>query len=529
MESAIAQFRGITGIGSDDEAKMWLEMAGGDVSMAMGLFFNDGGATTSTSTSKKKDANEIVWGKNKKPSAKVLDAWRQGFVFSEEKKLKGSLVQLKNGPCGVIAVVQALLLSRRCARNMGDEDDESKTDAEETIFERSVTDDELAFVITSILLSCGGENAGIAEWKDTTTFDKATLKKSKDGIRALVKENIKMFRNEFGILRLVYSLVLSRGVDQIQKDINDDAENPLIGSNRGLCSFELMSLLLRGNASADIGAFNQVTRAPQDWNRDEVLGGVGMLSAEFEKRVGVQICNALKIPKAPVWIVHGGDHFTVMIASPKSFQDAIDSSSKPRTIRLLTYNQGPPPVGPRLATIDVMAPVGSRTCSKGSHKATYFKPIEGEIDSVVQAHAEDKKKYPKKWNCWRYEVVLAKDDPTIKGATRPEGMPLPPVFSLGDPPSGPWRCAKCYATRFKTMCFGQNSGDTKSCQHCSRKIEECGWSLWLPYSKLPAKWQVAMTKRHGPKLISLIQSKWPGASVKLVGGGGSEDDDYPSI
>ena len=55
-----------------------------------------------------------------------------------------------------------------------------------------------------------------------------------------------MFRNEFGMLRLVYSMVLSRGVNQIQKDLNDDAESPLIGSSRGLCSFELMSLLLRG-------------------------------------------------------------------------------------------------------------------------------------------------------------------------------------------------------------------------------------------------------------------------------------------
>ena len=61
---------------------------------------------------------------------------------------------------------------------------------------------------------------------------------------------------------------------------------------------ELMSLLLRGVANGDIGAFNQVTRAPQDWNRDEVLGGIGLLSSEFERRVGVQICNALKIPKA---------------------------------------------------------------------------------------------------------------------------------------------------------------------------------------------------------------------------------------
>ena len=337
MEDAIKQFRGITGLGSDDEAKMWLEMAGGDLSIAMGLFFNDGATTTTSSSTKKKekDENEIVWGSSRKPSGKVLEAWRQGFVFAE--KFKGAIVQLKNGPCGVIAVVQALILSRRLSER-------EKSLMFETLFHASVTDDELAFVLSSIILKCRDDGdatqAGIAIWKDT--FEKATLKTSKDGIQALVRDNISMFRNEFGMLRLVYSMVLSRGVNQIQKDLNDDAESPLIGSSRGLCSFELMSLLLRGVANGDIGAFNQVTRAPQDWNRDEVLGGIGLLSSEFERRVGVQICNALKIPKAPIFIIHGGDHFTVMVASDgKSFELAIDSSSKSRTIRFFTYNQGP--------------------------------------------------------------------------------------------------------------------------------------------------------------------------------------------
>ena len=136
--------------------------------------------------------------------------------------------------------------------------------------------------------------------------------------------------------------------------------------------------------------------------------------------------------------------------------------------------------------IEVLAPVGARTCSKGSHKQTYFKPLEGEIDSVVQAHPEDKKKNPKAWNTWRYEVVLAEDDPTIEGAKRPDGMPLPPVFSLGKPPCGtPWRCAKCYATRFNTVLVKMPMRR----QYCSRKIEDCGWSLWLPYARLP-KWQL---------------------------------------
>ena len=61
------------------------------------------------------------------------------------------------------------------------------------------------FVGTNWSLKCRDDGdatqAGIAIWKDT--FEKATLKTSKDGIQALVRENISMFRNDFGMLRLV--------------------------------------------------------------------------------------------------------------------------------------------------------------------------------------------------------------------------------------------------------------------------------------------------------------------------------------
>ena len=47
------------------------------------------------------------------------------------------------------------------------------------------------------------------------------------------------------------------------------------------------------------------------------------------------------------------------------------------------------------------------------------------------------------------------------------------TFEQGaEPASGePWRCAKCYQTRFQTMCFGANEATsfiegTPNCQHC---------------------------------------------------------------
>ena len=55
-------------------------------------------------------------------------------------------------------------------------------------------------------------------------------------------------------------------------------------------------------------------------------------------------------------------------------------------------------------------------------------------------------------------------------------------------PTEPWRCATCYRGRFETMCFGLNEPGVTRCQHphCGGAlIEDCGWSLTLPWAALP--------------------------------------------
>ena len=81
--------------------------------------------------------------------------------------------------------------------------------------------------------------------------------------------------------------------------------------------------------------------------------------------------------------------------------------------------------------------------------------------------------------------LIVKDDPEEKGEVRPPTMPGPRIFEQGEPVEGPWRCASCYATRFKTMCFGQNDADATNCQHCGLVKSEAGWSLWMHYDDLP--------------------------------------------
>jgi hypothetical protein len=98
---------------------------------------------------------------------------------------------------------------------------------------------------------------------------------------------------------------------------------------------------------------------------------------------------------------------------------------------------------------------------------------------------------PHDWTNWRYEAVLAVDDPSVQGAERPTDMPTEPIFDMNTHSPAQlneaWRCAKCYATRFQTMCFGMNDAGTGGdsadplgikCSNCGGLRSDCGWSLW---------------------------------------------------
>lgn len=134
--------------------------------------------------------------------------------------------------------------------------------------------------------------------------------------------------------------------------------------------------------------------------------------------------------------------------------------------------------------------------------------------------------------CDSYEVVLAVDDPDVKGIEDPNRNL--PVFPQGDITAGPWRCASCYAKRYETMCFGMNDDDAQHCQHCNKSRVDCGWSLWMAYDELPdyirgrldnrsalyivaTSLTILMPCRYGPKICALLRTQWPLATVDFEG------------
>ena len=187
-------------------------------------------------------------------------------------------------------------------------------------------------------------------------------------------------------------------------------------------------------------------------------------------------------------------------------------------MELLHWN-GLPPAGPRMAVVGVHALHGEAApVGEAEHEDSFQAPLAGEIEGVVQAVQEDKQARPDECGSWRYEVVLAVADPTqsIYGEGKPhtaEDIASAQTFEQGEAPSGGWRCAKCYRSRFETMCFGMNDAGSSSCQHCDAPMAECGWSVTLPFEELPAHWQHSMERRHGPKITAILRTKWPGCVV----------------
>jgi hypothetical protein len=124
-------------------------------------------------------------------------------------------------------------------------------------------------------------------------------------------------------------------------------------------------------------------------------------------------------------------------------------------------------------------------------------------------------------------VILAVDDPTVSGAVRPEEMREQyPTFGeyLLTTPDGGWRCASCYRTRFKTMCFGLNEAGGNYCIHCGKSALEAGFTLWFWYADLPESMQAFVNRHYGHKLTALIRTLFPDASLTY-----EDDNNIPSI
>ncbi|GJP42914.1 hypothetical protein CLOM_g2442 [Closterium sp. NIES-68] len=140
-----------------------------------------------------------------------------------------------------------------------------------------------------------------------------------------------VFESDFGALLLLFSALLSRGLERVQED-RDDPEPPLVTPPFGHASQEIVNLLLCGEAVPNVF----------DGTMD-LGGGMSLKGIPSETQVGfltllesLNLCKVgqrLKHPKLPVWVVGSESHYTVLFALSTEVQNENDAEAEETRVR----------------------------------------------------------------------------------------------------------------------------------------------------------------------------------------------------
>ncbi|XP_076135956.1 ubiquitin carboxyl-terminal hydrolase MINDY-3 isoform X2 [Alosa pseudoharengus] len=116
------------------------------------------------------------------------------------------------------------------------------------------------------------------------------------------------WRNKFGVLLFLYSVILTKGIENIRNEIEDTTE-PLIDPVYGHGSQSLINLLVSGRAVSNV------------WDGDRECSGMKLKGINEQATVGFltlmeslrycKVGSCLKSPKFPVWILGSETHLSV--------------------------------------------------------------------------------------------------------------------------------------------------------------------------------------------------------------------------
>ncbi|XP_028726360.1 ubiquitin carboxyl-terminal hydrolase MINDY-3 isoform X2 [Peromyscus leucopus] len=305
-----------------------------------------------------KELLELVWGTKSSPglSDTIFCRWTQGFVFSESEG--SALEQFEGGPCAVIAPVQAFLLKKLLFsseksswRDCSEEEQkellchtlcdilESACDSSGSYclvsWLRGRTTEETASVAGSpAQSSCQVEHSSALAVEELgfERFHALIQKRSFRTVSELkdaVLDQYSMWGNKFGVLLFLYSVLLTKGIENIKNSI-EDANEPLIDPVYGHGSQSLINLLLTGHAVSNV------------WDGDRECSGMQLLGIREQAAVGfltlmeaLRYCKVgsyLKSPKFPIWIVGSETHLTVFFAKDMALVAPEAASEKARRV-----------------------------------------------------------------------------------------------------------------------------------------------------------------------------------------------------
>lgn len=128
-------------------------------------------------------------------------------------------------------------------------------------------------------------------------------------------ENFCILHNRFGILLHLYSVMFTKGIENVLNEISDTSE-PLIHSAFGYGSQSLINLMLTGRAVQHV------------FDNDQDIGGMKLKGIDCQSEIGfitlmeqLRYCTVgsfYKNPKHPIWVMGSETHLTVLFSNEKS-------------------------------------------------------------------------------------------------------------------------------------------------------------------------------------------------------------------
>ncbi|KAM3614804.1 uncharacterized protein V6R79_019147 [Siganus canaliculatus] len=305
-----------------------------------------------------KEVVDLVWGRPSSGgvSASIFRRWTQGFVFSENEQT--ALEQFEGGPCAVIAPVQAFLLknilfSRESSnwRQMSEEEQKAALCSTlSEILECACSSPSTGFCLVTWAKGQGPHTSTCTNTQSQSQsqtqdmpepessqqpqeqqpaalaaedlgFDRfhSVLHKrtvmSVSGLREEVLSLYHTWRGCCGVLLFLYSVILTKGIENIRNEIQDTME-PLIDPVHGHGSQSLVNLLVTGHAVSNV------------WDGDRECSGMKLHGIHKQASVGfltlmesLRYCKVgafLKSPKFPIWILGSETHLSVFFTKEMS-------------------------------------------------------------------------------------------------------------------------------------------------------------------------------------------------------------------
>uniref|UniRef100_A0AAY3ZWI4 Ubiquitin carboxyl-terminal hydrolase MINDY n=1 Tax=Denticeps clupeoides TaxID=299321 RepID=A0AAY3ZWI4_9TELE len=259
---------------------------------------------------------ELVWGRQTGAGAapSPFRRWSQGFVFSETERT--ALEQFEGGPCAVIAPVQVREEEQKsllCS---------TLSELLESACQSQAHTFSLAAWSRRKNADVAVENADPSQPEPSRSTEQHTPGESRSHSDALRKQTVSSvcelrevvlslydsWRNKFGVLLFLYSVILTKGIENIRNEIEDPSET-LIEPVFGHGSQSLINLLLSGRAASNV------------WDGDRECSGMRLKGIHEQASVGfltlmesLRYCKVgsfLKSPKYPIWILGSETHLSV--------------------------------------------------------------------------------------------------------------------------------------------------------------------------------------------------------------------------